>query len=546
MKRQRDAVEGPIELVGKYKACVRAFHHSLLSSLFVSFPSSHCVQPLFEDTTFAHVFAMFRSLHSMYAIRTIGILSFLLPSLCFACQIFCHGVLHSIRCNSEANCNGSIARITRNKNGWQILKSELCAYWHSIVMPRKVLKLVSVPLYLVKFSMTVAYVILIHEVVLSHVHFAVGGDFSPDDATMMAIKTSSNISYLYARVVNETRGGFVAYMIGVILGSYSLMAIKVRFLNKCQDVCIQQDEDESSNESTNLSFLNRGSFVSPPQLAFRMIPTYDEMNGNINPFNGGSSNDMDESYEKDHHDGLSTPLLRHLKEEVENHPLQQQHKSERTCQHGSLDNMELSVITSNPQHKVCWRDIFIFESCLISVILVFALISEPLVTFHYSGALAHIFEESVDQVLIFTFWDLITAIMRCNDRGIFSVSIAVFVGIHVIILPLLGWICHTIVLLCMVTGRYDCASKFVTFAKFTHPLHHVAPFAMSIFVASWFVGSVSEFLFDQNMVCNIVQSLVNGDSGSECLRINMKLHHAMFVLVLQAFAMDMFLVLLEK
>lgn len=513
-----------------------------LDLLVCLFPSLHCVQPLFVNTTFANVFAMFRSLHSMYAIRTIGILSFLIPSLCFACQIFCHGVVHSIRCKGEGNFNGGITR-SRNNNGWQILKSELCAYWHSIVMPRKVLKFVSVPLYLVKFSMTVAYVILIHEVVLSHVHFAVGGDFSPDDATIMAIKTSSNASYLYARVVNETRGGLVAYMIGVILGSYSLMIIKVRFLNKVQEVCIQQDEDESSNESTNISFLNRGSFVSPPQLAFRMMPTYDEMSGNINPFNG-SSNDMDESYEKDHHNGLSTPLLRHLKEEVENHPLQQ-HKSERNCQNGSLDNLELSI-TSNPQHKVCWRDIFIFESCLISVILVFALISEPLVTFHYSGALAHIFEESVEQVLIFTFWDLITAITRCSDRGIFSVSITVFVGIHVIILPLLGWICHAIVLLCMATGRYDYTSNFVTFAKFTHPIHHVAPFAMSIFVASWFMGGVSEFLFDQNMVCNVVQSLVNGDSGSECLRINMKLHPAMFVLVFQAFAMDMFLALLEK
>jgi len=487
---------------------------------------------MFVDTTFAKVFEIFKSsLHSMYAVRTICVLSFIIPSLCFASQLFYHVVLGSLPLTSyKEEVTTTTSRINGGSiDGWQILTSELCAYWHSIAKPRQILKWSCVPLYFVKFSMIVAYVILVHEIVLAHVHFAVGGDFSPKDSTVLYAETTS---YLYARVVNEIRGGFVAYMLGVLLGSYSLMVLKARFQNKCrQDVlCIERQSDDESSNSLN----EGGSFVPPPQWAFRMMPTYDELNG-------GAQN---ESYEAENHDdGISTPLLRHLRKEVENHPLQQI-KSERN-RHGrentTLDNLEVSITST--RHKVCWRDIFIFESCLLSVVLVLPLFSEPLVSFHYVGALTHIFEDSVDQVFTCTFWDLIMAITKCGDKGVLSVIVAVVLWLHVVILPFMCWICHSIALCCMAIGRCThYASKFMVFTTVAHPLHHIAPFAMGILVASWFMGDVSKFLFDQNALCDVVQSLVNNDIGigtdGECLRIHMTLHPTIYLLLSQAFTMD--------
>jgi hypothetical protein len=392
--------------------------------------------------------------------------------------------------------------------------------------------------------MTLAYVILIHEVVLSHVHFAVGGDFSPKDSTVLYNTTSTKPSYLYARVVSEIRGGLVAYMIGVTLGSYSFMIIKTRFLSKCQNMFIQQsDEDESSDESTDKPFFNQGSFVSPPPLAFRMMPTYNEISSsNVDQLNVRSY-EIDEIHEVEHNDGLSTPLLRHLKKEVENHPLQQV-KSENNHENGTLDNLEVSITST--RHKVCWRDIFSFECCLLSVVLVLPLIAEPLVTFHYNGALVHVFEESVGQVFTCTFWELIMAVTKCRDKDIFSVTIAICFWFHVIILPFLCWICHAVTLLCMAIGKYDTASTFIVFAKFMHPLHHMAPFAISVLAASWFMEDVSKFLFDQNAFCDFVQSLSNDDSDGKCLEISMTLHPAMFVLLSQVFTTDIFMALVEK
>jgi hypothetical protein len=262
-----------------------------------------------------------------------------------------------------------------------------------------------------------------------------------------------------------------------------------------------------------------------------MMPRYDELNNN-----GNQSNDEDiyETNDTDDYQELSTPLLNHLKREVERHPLQLP-QSDRIHRNAALENLEVLEETN----RYFLRDVFIFELCLMSVVLAFPLITQPLFTLHYTGSLVHLFEESVDRAVTFTFWDVIMTISKYNASGVFSLAVTVFVWLHTVILPILFWICCIVILLCMTGGKGAFAPRFVEFANLMHPLHYGTPFSISIIATVWFIEDVSRFVFDQNIICKFLQNLIHGeDNESRCLNISMTIQPGLIALLLQVLAMD--------
>jgi len=431
---------------------------------------------------------------------------------------------------SEESPVEQISNATEDKeaNGWQILKSELSNY---LPLREKIPLFNSFALYFTKFSMIIVYVNALLMVATSDVSFAIGGDFSPSTS-----QKHKNEDFIHAQVVSETRGGLVAYVLGITFGTCAFMILRAQ-LTQTKDTVSSNICDNSSNESENSTAheTNSKPFLSPPPMAFRMTPNYDELRNQGNQSDLSLS--MNGSMEQDFQEELSTPLLRRLRREVEDHPLQ---ISQQFSDMITPDEVELPLNNGGTNN---WRSIAAFEACLIAALLAFPLATEPVLRLEYAGLLSPIFDENIYKSSSFTLLDLIIAITSKSGKGVFPFLTSVLLWTNVIIMPFLSLICCCAALLFKTFAKERVASKFISCAAWVHPLHHFTPFAMSVVATAVSIRQVSSFLFDDNEFCSIAKELIHSsvDEGGKCLEISASVQMGLLYLVLHTVALDILL-----
>ena len=483
------------------------------------------LKPLFTDAMFWDTLNIFKSSHSMTLVCLMVTSSIIAPVLWMGFQLF-----FLSRATSGESPVAQISNATEEQgaNGWQILKSELSNY---LPQRERIPLYNSFALYFTKFSMSIVYVNALLMVATSDVSFAIGGDFSPSTS-----QQNRNEDFIHAQVISETRGGLVAYVLGITFGTCAFMILRAQ-LTQTKDTFSSNICDNSSNESENSAAheTNSKPFLSPPPSAFRMTPNYEELRNQGNQSDLSLS--MNGSMEQDFQEELSSPLLRRLRREVEDHPLQ---ISQQCSDIITLDEVELPL---NNGGNMNWRSIAAFEACIIASLLAFPLATEPVLRLEYAGILSPIFDANIYKSRSFTLLDLILAVTSKSGKGVFPFLTSALLWTNVIIVPFLSLICCCAALLFKTFAKERVASKFKSCAAWVHPLHHFTPFAMSVVATAASLRQVSNFLFDDNEFCSTAKELINSsvNEGGKCLEISASLQIGLLYLVLHTVALDILL-----
>jgi hypothetical protein len=387
---------------------------------------------------------------------------------------------------------------------------------------KRLARFMSPPLCLAKFSMSIVYVNAILLVCTSNVRFAFGGDYSPDSQGSSNGDDASG-NFIFAQVVNDTRGGLVSYVLGITFGIGAFMVMK-KHLSMCcneSDAINGTDHIDSAPES-----LHGKPFLSPPPMAFRMTPNYEELRIGENQLELS----MNDSSEQDYRD-LSTPLISRLRQEDPEETEENTHANE------PIEKETPSVESS----KSRWHDFIVFEAGLLSFLLVLPLLTENLIQLEYSGILTPVFDESVYKSTSLTLADIIGTITTKGGKGIFPFITATCLWINVVLIPSINWICCTSAWFLM-SSKSKTAARFMAFPKWTHSLSNMTPFVMSIFATVASLGQVSNFLFSENNICGIVRELAGmNDASIQCLQISGVMRPALFLLLVQTIATDIFI-----
>ena len=149
---------------------------------------------------------------------------------------------------------------------------------------RRLLRLkrfVSLPLFLTKFSMSIVYVNSMLLVATSNVRLAFGGDYSPDDQDSTK-RNDGNGDYIYAEIENFTRGGLVAYVLGITFSTCAFMLFRHLMSYRNTSDTIQSTSSANETPAPPTDANGDKPFLSPPPMAFRMTPNYEDLGLSIN------------------------------------------------------------------------------------------------------------------------------------------------------------------------------------------------------------------------------------------------------------------------
>jgi len=393
--------------------------------------------------------------------------------------------------------------------------------------------ILSCPLLLTKFSMSMVYVNGILLVCTSNVRFAVGGDYSP----YAADGKQSEARYIFAQVMSDTRGGLVSYVVGITFGICAFMALRMQ-LNSCHvDVDDIEDSDMGSETGGNAAENCNGSqtesqasVISPPPMAFRLT-AIDEDPCIVRNYSGMS---MDQSIEEDYGD-LSQPLIP---------PEINQENPHASNESQNEDGQEL-VIESLEKTKPSRSDVILFETGLLAFLLFIPIFTQPLVKLKYSGILTPILDASVQQMTSLNLSDIIQALTIKSGKGIFPLITSTLLWINVVIVPTMNWILCSFAVLVMVFSHKHNASiqRVMRLPKLLQPLSHMTPFAVCVVVTVSALGQVSNYLFNDNYFCEFLSDLIGGDKDvMQCLEISGTVQPMLYLLFIQAAVTDYFIV----
>ena len=380
-------------------------------------------------------------------------------------------------------------------------------------------RFICLPLYLSKFSMSIVYVNSILLVATSNVRFAFGGDYSPDYKTTNVNMEVGNGDYLYAETENATRGGMIAFIVGIIFSTGALMIFKHLMVHH-----ETSENVESTLPADHLPSDSNGdkTFMSPPPTAFQIAPNFDDLQDDEGP----ADLSMNESTEEDFRD-LSTSLM------------------PRRSQNGQLspgENEEQEIRSQDSPTSVKstkWLELLEFEAGATSFLLALPLLNQPLIELRYSGILTPIFNENAFQSYSLTLMEIINVITKKGGEGIFPLIASSFLWINVILVPACNWFCCTSAWALKACSNQNHV-KFCNIAKLFHPLSHMTPFVLSVFASLASLEEVSNFLFNENKVCGLLKDVAPVDEFSQCLRISAKIQPFLIILLIQSVATDIF------
>lgn len=406
---------------------------------------------------------------------------------------------------------------TENENGGILAKCLTSLY-----AEKSLSRLIAIPLFFTKYSMSIVYVNSIILVATSHVRLAFGGDYSPGaDVIHKKNINDENGNFIFAEIENETRGGIVSYVVGITLGIGAFMFFRNFIIRDGMEKRNTANEAVDESPAAN----GGGGILSPPPLAFQLrgLPNEDELA-------------LNESTDEDYRD-LSTPLLNMMNDEssIENDTSGE----EEVGENGTVrEKEELSAEEGN---KRGWREIVEFEIGLLTFLLALPLLTQPLIQLKYTGMITPVFNEVASETVSLTLADIIGTITKKGGQGPFPIIMSSLLWINVIIIPIVNWIC------CSVSWGFKSYStgnrgdSFKVHAKYIHPLSHMTPFALSIFAAVASLEQVSNFLFSENNFCPILRSVLPVGVGDHCLQISAHVQPGLFFLLAQTLLVDVFL-----
>ena len=402
---------------------------------------------------------------------------------------------------------------TVGKNGYEILKSELKDYIQFENLASRVYTLHRIPLHFMKLSMCIVYINSIIMIAISNVSLKVGGNFSPVN--------NDEDHFIRTRVESNIRGGMTSFIAGITFCTLSFMTLKQmieRFEYQAKDVYEESDSDNDRPDNDG----NSSVIFSPPPRAF-------------NHFLSDESFILNESI--DDANDFSTPLLRRLTREVEEHPLQQ---ISNGTNGGNVKN-EARMIVTTRRHLT-----LVYEIGLLAVLTAIPLTTSPLVTFKYSGILSPVFNDGITvKQQTMTLLDIVVSITKKNGTGFFPFFASSLLWINVIIIPLMTWACCGIsVLLTTFAKDTSTIQRVNSFAYFFHPLYHLESFVASLATCIVSIGKVSSFLFNQNQVCYAISKIFIG--GDPCMILEARLEKEIAYLIAHVVLVNLYLHLVKK
>jgi len=459
--------------------------------------------------------------------------------------------------------------------------------------------------YAMKYSMLIVFVHSILNVCTSNVKLVLGDNYEPSDDDGNISSTDNNGSFsdnddnnsntshehnvlnqnfIYADVINYSRGGLISYMVGLsCFGFFALSTLRRQWYmyhfdqnndDGDDDENIQMLEQNPNSQESLLDSSTRESKVfSPPPGAFKQrqgfLPHNQSNLSEDESFLMGESSsiamDDDDNVGNEEIVPLTTNTLQHdtlsstipteknfaLNEESMDSMLLRKTSNMQESKHISSTNI------LNEQKRCASSrllEILQFESGLLSFLLMPPLSTIPLIRLEYTGLLNPIFDSWIVESKSMNLLDLTSSIILSNHNGkdVFSFLTIAFFFMNVIIIPAILWICCTIIWLlsfCSCSSRQGgCATvmngKLHRIVSSLKPFALVTPFAISLFGTLMSLHEVTDYLFNKNITCDFIQSTFGLDSLSgsevECMSIQGNILTGSYVLLLQGIFTDLF------
>ena len=164
-------------------------------------------------------------------------------------------------------------------------------------------------------------------------------------------------------------------------------------------------------------------------------------------------------------------------------------------------------------------DILQFECGLLSFILLFPILTLPRIRLGYGGLLTTIIDPVTLDNRTLSLWGIIPSIISTNNYGrdIFGLVSIMFFWINLLIMTTMTWIWSAIVWFLSFVWRKESKTtsiimtKVFSLLKLLQPFAFLTPFAVSLFVTVSSLQQVTNFLFNQNFSCKIIQNVLRLD-----------------------------------
>jgi len=557
--------------------------------------------PLYSNATFRSTLGIFQSSHSNMLVGMILLTTVAAPAIWMMLQLVmvlkCHfiglGVFRAKRSGYVSQSQHELYTSFEDEQEDIHLLHETMERYNTCL---------KFPLFLAKYSMAITYVNAILLVCTSNVRFALGGDYSPgtgsDDGESSSYSNTDEDNadgmFLFAQVVNDTRGGLISYLVGLTLGITAFMVLRKQLSHASSAICVEHmnmtsrsdsnrntirndinaNEDNINTNNMNMSGVDRISshshksetltIQSPPPIAFKMVPQRENRSSDLNS-NGHEHGNIDETEFMFGSLDLSEPLItsrskREREEaiddgEFEHSPLYIDEAPNHPPQY-EIPSAQNEVFTKQPkisrESSWTWFELFLFEGGLMSFLLLPPLLSEPLIQLRYTGILTPVLDESAYafNATSLTFSTIIRTILTKSGSGLFSFVASGLLLVNIIVIPFISWICCSIAFIASTLSREEqprhntFVARVMRIPKALHPLSNITPFAISIIVTVMSLEQVSNFLFNQNRACELMAKLMAIDDDHEqCMIISGTLQPMVFVLLIQACAMDYYITL---
>lgn len=545
--------------------------------------------PLYKDATFQTTLGIFQSSHSNLIVFLIIASCIVAPAIYMLIHPLLLIVISSLTFK-KISPSLSLTETTMSDNPYDNtntntrtvqVQRKLCHL--SKMVYRKFSKrigyLLSLLEFFMKYSMALIFVNSILAICTSKVTFVIGNDYGPGSSTSITSEVNArdedgrggeqNRDSIYAHVINRARGGLISYLIGLSFFGIGTLIIlrkqwkdtKKKHMYHYQQQQRQQQQQHLSRNNSNdeaiVLALNNGSdtIFSPPPSAFQQHQDYflDSSHSDFSEDNGvlGVMDDDHRSIkvslddrDVDSNDQMS-PLL---SSDYHNHDNDNDNNVNMINEVNEIDGRY-----GNQRKWPPILEILQFEFGLLSFILLLPIITLPLIRLEYTGLFSALLDtDTTLKETTLSLWDIARSIISANNNGrdIFGLVSIAFFWINVIIIPITNWILSATVWVFSFLYRGEnrtistIATKAYMLLKFFQPFAFMTPFAISLFVTVSSLQQVTDFLFNQNGACQMIQNVLGLDeSTEECMIMKGHLLPGSYVLLLQGLFTDFFVVL---
>ncbi len=436
---------------------------------------------------------------------------------------------------------------------------------------RKIGYLLSTLEFLMKYSMALIFVNSILAICTSKVTFVIGGDYGPSSISVTNELSGGgegeghveNGDSIYAHVINRARGGLIGYLIGLsFFGIGSLIILRKQWKGTKQKYNYHYQRQGSSalamratgnsNDEAIVLALNNGNdtIFSPPPSAFQQHQDY--FFDSSESVSSGEHSVLGVTSMDDDHRSIKTSLDdREVDSNVQMTPL-------LLSDYDNGSDINVDEVDSGHGSQRKWPpilEILQFECGLLSFILLFPIITLPLIHLEYKGLFSVLLDTktTLEQTTL-SFWDIAHSIITTNNNGkdIFGFVSIFFFWTNVVIIPIINWILSVTIWFFSFLWRGDrttsktTATKVYMLLRFFQPFAFMTPFAISLFVTVSSLQQVTDFLFNQNGACQVIQNLLGLDESSteECMIMKGHLLPGSYILLFQGLFTDFFILLM--